>query len=136
MSDNAALLRRWFEEVWNKGRTEAIDEMYAEDCVAHGLGENGGPVEGIEAFKAFHKAFYGAFPDVVVTVEDTICEGDKVAARCSVRGRHTGDTLGFAATNEPAAFSGIAICRVKDGKFVEAWNCFDFLTMHRQLKTI
>jgi predicted ester cyclase len=53
-----------------------------------------------------------------------------------VRGKHTGDSLGFAATQAPVEITGIAIVRVADGKIVEAWNNFDFLTMHRQLGTI
>src|SRR5258705_2695927 len=130
MSENEALIRRWFEEVWNQGRADTIDELYAEDCVAHGLGDTAEPIVGVAAFKSFHQAFHGAFPDITVTVEDTVCEGDKIAARCSVRGKHTGDTLGFAATNEPTEFTGIVIVRVKDGKFVEGWNSFDFMTMH------
>ena len=78
MSDeNKALLRRWFEEVWNKGREEAIDEMFAEDGIAHGLAEDGGqPLRGASGFKPFFRKFRAAFPDIEVVVEDTITEGD------------------------------------------------------------
>ena len=133
-SDNAALIRRWFEEVWNRGREEAIDEMFAEDGVARGLGgESGGDLRGPAEYKPFFRSFRGAFPDIEVVVEDTVSEGDRVAARCSVRARHGGDTLGFAATNRPVEFSGVAIVRIRDGKIVEAWNTFDFMSMFRQL---
>ena len=71
-----------------------------------------------------------------VIVEDQIAEGDLVATRCSVRGKHTGDSLGFAATHSPVEFSGITITRISDGKIVEAWNNFDFMKMYRQLGTI
>jgi predicted ester cyclase len=91
-----------------------------------------GPVD----FKPFHARFRGAFPDIDVIVEDTIAEGDMVVARCSVRGRHTGDQLGVAASNAPVEFTGIAIARVKDGKIVEAWNNFDFLRMNKQIGAI
>ncbi len=132
--DNAAFIRRWFEEVWNKGREEAIDEMFAEDGVAHGLGdEPGHDIRGASEFKPFFRSFRGAFPDIEVVVEDTISEGDRVAARCSVRARHGGDTLGFAATNRPVEFEGISIVRVEGGKIVEAWNNFDFMSMYGQL---
>lgn len=131
---NDALIRRWFDEVWNKGRSDAIDEMFAADGVAHGLSEDSAsPMRGPEGFRAFHAKFHNAFPDMVVTVEDTISEGDKVAARCTVRGKHTGDHLGFAATHAPIEITGIAIVRVHDGKIVEAWNNFDFMTLYRQL---
>jgi steroid delta-isomerase-like uncharacterized protein len=135
--DNKALIRRWFEEVWNKGRAEAIDEMFAADGVANGLSdESGEPLRGPENFKTFFYKFRDAFPDIEVVVEDTIAEGDKVAARCVVRGRHQGDSLGFAATQKPIEFTGIAIVRIEDGQIVEAWNNFDFMSMFQQLGAI
>ena len=135
--DNEVLIRRWFEEVWNKGREDAVDEMFAEDGIAHGLSDDSGdPLRGPAAFKEFHAKFSEAFPDIVVTVEDTIAEGDKVAARCTVRGRHSGDTLGFAATHAPMEITGMSIVRIRGGKIVEGWNNFDFMTMYKQLGAI
>jgi steroid delta-isomerase-like uncharacterized protein len=133
-SDNAALIRRWFEEVWNKGREEAIDELFGEEGVAHGLADEAGePLRGPSGFKPFFRRFREAFPGIEVVVEDTVSEGDKVAARCTVRGRHGGDTLGFTATERPVEFTGIAIVRVSGGKIAEAWNNFDFMSMFQQL---
>ena len=132
--ENSALIRRWFEEVWNKGREEAIDEMFAEDGIAHGLSdESGEPMRGATDYKPFFRKFRNAFPDIEVVVEDTITEGDKVAARCTVRGKHQSDSLGFAATQKPMEITGMTIVRVRDGKIIEAWNNFDFMTMFKQL---
>ena len=128
---NKALIRRWFEEVWNKGRAEAIDELFAPDGVGHGLTPE--PLRGPDNFKPFFHTFKDAFPDIEVVVEDTIAEGDKVVARCTVRGKHQGHTLGFAATQRPVEFTGISITRWRDGQIVEAWNNFDFMTMYQQL---
>lgn len=134
---NKALIRRWFEEVWNKGRADAIGEMLAEDAVVHGLSDDAAkPLRGPAGFLPFHTKFRDAFPNVEVICEDTIAEGDKVVVRCSVRGKHVGDSLGFKATGAQAEFDGIAIVRVKDGKFVEAWNNFDFMKMYKQLGAI
>ena len=72
----------------------------------------------------------------MVTIEDMVAEGDKVAARCSVRGKHSGDSLGFAATNAPVEFTGISIVRIRNGKIVEGWNNFDFMKMNQQLGVI
>jgi len=131
---NKALIHRWFEEVWNQGRAEAIGELLAEDGVIHGLSDDAvKPLKGPADFLPFHAQFREAFPNIEVVVEDTIAEGDKVAVRCSVRGKHEGDSLGFKATGTAAEFDGIAIVRIKDGKFVEAWNNFDFARMYRQL---
>jgi steroid delta-isomerase-like uncharacterized protein len=137
LEENKALLRRWFDEVWNKGRAEAIDEMFAADGVAHGLSDDPEhPLKGGGGFKPFHQTFRGAFPDIEVVIEDMIAEGDKVAVRCSVRGRHAGDNLGVAASNAPVDFTGIAIVRIRDGKIVEAWNNFDFMRMNKQIGAI
>lgn len=134
---NKAMLRRWFEEVWNKGRAEAIDEMLAPDAIAYGLAdEPGKTLTGPADFKPFHTMFIGAFPGINVTVEDIIAEGDLVAARCSVQGQHTGDHLGVAASNSPVEFTGMVFVRIKDGKFVAAWNNFDFLQMNKQIGAI
>ena len=69
-------------------------------------------------------------------IADTVSDGDKIAARCVVRGKHDGDGLGFKATQNETTFTGMCIARVKNGQFVEAWNNFDFLTMHTQLGTL
>lgn len=138
LEQNKALVQRWFDEVWNKGRADAIDEMMAADAVVHGLSDDDmsptliGPV----GFKPFHATFRGAFSNIQVIVEDLIAEGDKVAIRCSVRGKHTGDHLGVAASQAPVEFTGIGIARVKEGKIVEAWNNFDFLKMNRQIGAV
>lgn len=132
--ENKTLILRWFEEVWNQGNSNAIDELLADDGVIHGLVDAGGnPVTGLKAFHEFHDQFRGAFPDINVSVDDVISDGDRVVARCSVRGTHSGEQLGFAATDAPVQFDGIAIVRIKDGKIVEAWNQFDFLQMNKQL---
>ena len=137
LEENKALIRRWFEEVWNKGRADAIAEMMTEDAVAHGLSDDAAkPLRGPQGFLPFHAQFREAFPNIEVVVEDTIAEGDKVVARCSVRGKHVGDSLGFKATGTQAEFDGITIVRIKDGKFIEAWNNFDFMKMYRQLGVI
>ena len=135
MSDqNAALIRRWFEEVWNKGREEVIDELFAAEGIAHGLAdEAGNDLRGPQDYKPFFRKFRSAFPEIEVVVEDTVSEGDKVAARCLVRGKHQSDSLGFAATGQSTEFTGITIVRIEKGKIVEAWNNFDFMTMYKQL---
>lgn len=136
MSDQQeTLLHRWFEEVWNKGRAEAIDEMFASDGIAHGLtDQSGNELKGPEGYKPFFKSFRTAFPDIQITIEDTIVEGDKIAARCTVRGTHRGEGIGIAATDKAVEFTGITIVRVKHGKVVEAWNNFDFMRMFEQVK--
>lgn len=131
--ENVALVYRWFDEVWNKGRAEAIDEMFAADGIAHGLGEVGVDVKGPAAFKPFFEKLRGAFSDFEVTVEDALAEDDKVAARWTARLTHAGDQLGIPATNQQAVVSGMTFARVKDGQIIEAWNNWDIHGLMQQL---
>src|ERR1041384_2921476 len=131
---NKQLLVRWFEEVWNNGRADAIEEMFHENGIAHGLSDDpANPMRGPKDYRPFYLMLREAFPNIEVVVEDMIAEGDKVAARCSVRGQHEGDFLGRAATQSPVAITGITIVRNENGKIVEAWNNFDFMTLHKQV---
>lgn len=66
-------------------------------------------------------------------VEDTVVEGDKIAARCRVLGKHDGHGIGLSPTNQPVEFTGMVVVNVKDGKIVEAWNEFNFMKMYTQL---
>jgi steroid delta-isomerase-like uncharacterized protein len=132
-SENKALIRRWFEEVWTNGRVSAIDEMLAPDAVAHGLGDD---LRGPEGFKPFHAAYRDAFPDVAIQIDDIIAEGDMVAARWTATATHRGNALGFAATGRPATFHGMTFARVSGGQIVEGWNSFDQLGMLRQLGVV
>jgi len=129
-----SFVHRWFEQVWNRQREEAIDEMFAEDGIANGLNDaEGNPLRGPEVFKTLHRAFLSAYPDLQITVEDIIGEGDRIAARCTVRATHTGDGLGVSPTNQPIEFTGMTIVKINDGKITEAWNEFDFMKMYAQV---
>jgi steroid delta-isomerase-like uncharacterized protein len=136
MEDNKTIGRRWFEEVWNQRSTEAIDRRMAADCVVHGLEQSGRDLNGPAEFKPFHQAFLNAFGDLHITVDDVIEEGDRIAIRWTATGRHTGDGLGFPATNKQMHVSGVTIARIRDGKLVEGWNNFDALTMLQQLGAV
>lgn len=128
------VLHRWFEEVWNQGREEVIDELLAEGTVLNGLNDaEGNPLCGTEGFKTMYRAFRSAFSDLHVTIEDTVREGDKIAIRCSVRAVHSGEGLGITAKNQTVEFTGLGIAKIKDGQIVEVWNEFDFMKMYAQL---
>jgi len=133
----ATLVHEWFGEVWNTRDAKAIDRLLDKDGVAHGITDaNGKELRGPEEFKVFHQRFLKAFPNLTVDVEDAISEGDRIAARCIVRGKHDGDGLGFAATGRQTEFTGMCIIRLREGKIVEAWNNFDFVKMHSDLGTL
>jgi steroid delta-isomerase-like uncharacterized protein len=133
--DGKAIVRRWFEEVWNQKRDGTIDELMAPQAVFHGLGAD--PVHGPDNFKLFRAAFLDALPDIRVRVEDVIAEGNLVAVRYSVTGTHLGDGLGVPATNKPVKITGMGFARHDDhGAIVEAWNNFDELSLFKQVNAV
>ena len=76
--ENKALVQRWFDEVWNKGRADAIDEMFDEYGIAHGLSDDPSkPITGPRDFRPFHTVFRDAFPNMMIVVEDMVAEGDR-----------------------------------------------------------
>ncbi len=115
---------RWFEEVWNKSRREAIDEMFPEDCVLRdGRNEYRGPAE----FKRFYDALRAQLSDVRVTPLETISEGDMVCMRWSSTAKHL-------STGKHLEVTGMSILRFKDGRFVEAWQNWDQHGLLQQLE--
>jgi steroid delta-isomerase-like uncharacterized protein len=136
LAANKALIARWFEEVWNQGRTELIDEMRARETVATGLADGSQESRGPEPFKAFYTNLRIAFPDLRVTVDDVLAEGDKVAARISIGGTHMGDALGAPPTGKTVQFSGIILARIEDGKIVQSWNSLDLLSLLKQIGAV
>ena len=125
--------RRWFEEVWNQRRREAIGEMMIPDAVIH---DGGTVARGSKVFGEFFDRMTSAFPNLHVLVEDTISEGEMLCVRWSSTGKHSGQGLGIDPTGITIDITGISIMRVSDGKFVEAWQNWDMLGMMQQLKAI
>ena len=120
--------------MWDEGREEAIDRLLAPDAKLYGLsGPGGPPLVGPAGFKPVFRTFREAFGDLTIAVERTVTEGDTVAVYCHVTGRHVGDALGGKPTNRSVDLYGVAIGRVQNGRLVEGWNVFDFLTMYQQI---
>jgi steroid delta-isomerase-like uncharacterized protein len=128
-----ALVRRWFEEVWNQGRESTIDELFLPDAVAHGLGDSEADVRGPAEFKVFVKNMRSSIPDTHVRIDDIICEGDRVAVRVTLEGTHTGDGLGVPPSGRKVSIQGMVIARMEGGRIVEGWNSYDQLGLLRQI---
>jgi steroid delta-isomerase-like uncharacterized protein len=133
--ENSALIRRWFEEVWNKGRMEAIDEMASPDIVGHGQAQHDTDI-GMAEFKPFVVALRNAFPDMKVVIDQTIEQGDKVVARWTSTMTHKGEFLGFAPTGKKATITGTSIQRISNGKIVEGWDNWDQLGLLVQIGAV
>lgn len=107
--------------------------MYSSDYVA--LDSNGG-LRGPEGFKLIVSLTRTGFPDIHVTIDEQIAEGDKVVTRWTAEGTHRGDLWGLPPTGKRAVFTGIGISRIVDGKYAEGRVLMDSLGMMRQLGVI
>ena len=128
---NKAVIRRIYEEVWNKGNMATVDEVRAVDFVYHGPG--GMEERGRAGLKEFVTKFRTAFPDACTTVENMVAEGDYVALRTSTTGTHRGDWTGIAPTGKRVTLTCNILSRFVGGKQVEVWEEFDRLSLLQQL---
>jgi steroid delta-isomerase-like uncharacterized protein len=133
--ENSSLIRRWFEEVWNKGRMEAIDEMASPDVVGHGQAQHATDI-GLKEFKPFVRALRGAFPDMKINIDYVIEQGDKVVARWTAIMTHKGEFLGFAPTGKKVTVTGTTTQRISGGKIVEGWDNWDQLGLLVQIGAV
>ena len=132
---NKLLVRRWFEQVWNQKSEAAIDEMFDPKGKSHGFPDPDSVLLGPEAFKAVHRTFCGAFPDLHVDIEDVITEGDRVAVRWRVAMTHSGgDQLGFPATGKKGTLGGSSFLIVKNNQIMEGWNQMDLQALMQKLQ--
>jgi steroid delta-isomerase-like uncharacterized protein len=126
--ENKALARRAWELADNP---DILEEVYAPDVVWH---EPDQEIRGLEQAKKFVSAYKTAFPDMKITVEDVIAEGDKLVSRVTLRGTHQGKTEEFGPpTGRQIEGGGITISRIEGGKIVEDWDSYDNLTTLQQL---
>jgi len=137
MSDqNKALARRAIEEVWNQANLGLIDELVAPNATFHDANVPGGTFSGPEGMKQLVQIYRGAFPDVRMTINDQIAEGDQVVTRWTATGTHKGELMGIAPTGKYATVTGVDIDRYQDGKVVEAWASYDMLGLLQQLGVV
>ena len=131
---NKAIIRRFWEEVFNGRKLSLIDELFTNDWVYHGVG--GLKVYGPEGLKQFLTAYHNAFPDIQVKVENLIAEGDKVVSHVTSRGTHKGELMGIAPTGKQVTVPVICISRFVDDKIGENWEIIDLFGMLQQLDVI
>ena len=127
-----ALIRRYYEELWNAWDAAAIDELIAPDIEFRG--SIGRVVHGIEEFRDYVAQIRAAFPDFHNEIEELIAEDDRVVARLTYSGTHRGAILGLAATGKRIRYDGIAIFTIRDGKIVRAFVLGDVDALKRQLR--
>ena len=129
--DNIGLVRRFTEEVWNKGNMAVCDELLSPKIKTRDpLFKE---LDGIDAAKRQILAFRTAFPDFHVTIDDAGAIGDKVYVRWTATGTHRGSLMGMPPTNRKGINSGITYNRLENGKFAEAYYVWDVYGMLEQM---
>ena len=134
-ANNKAVATRVFEEIFNQGKFQVADEIYAPDFRNHGLHQSLDLKTDQDAVHAEKKAF----PDLRMSVEEMVAEDDKVAVLWTFRGTHTGSGYeGLPPTGTPVELRGITIWRILDGRISEEWTSWSdtaaYLRMLIQLK--
>lgn len=129
MSDTYKIIvRRSFEEIWNKRNLAIVDELYAPHYIGH-IAASAEPIRGPEALKSFAAMFQFAFPDIHFVIEDQVAEGSKVASRWTVYGNQQRMLKGILPRGTVISLSGISIQQLDEGKIIESWDNWDALPL-------
>jgi predicted ester cyclase len=129
-AENEAIVRRFFEELWNAGDLAVVDDIVAPHHVHHvGDDVRHGP-EGVRQMAAYLR---GAFPDLHFVLEDVLSDGDRVAVRWTATGSQTGPFLDLEPTGRHARWTGMDMVRLHDGQLVELWANADGAALWEQL---
>jgi steroid delta-isomerase-like uncharacterized protein len=133
-SANRELVHRWFEEVWNKQSEDAINQMFAPGGKAYGFPQADSVLIGPDKFKEIHRFFLSAFPDIHITIHDTICEDERVAVTWVANMTHLGDTFGFAPTFQKVSLQGCSVLVVRNGQIQDGKNYMEMEALIQRLK--
>jgi steroid delta-isomerase-like uncharacterized protein len=132
--DNKAKTRRFMDEAFNKGNMKVADELLSPNIVEHNPFPGQEP--GVQGFKKGLTELRQAFPDLHITVDDMLADGDKVIIRSTMTGTHKGSFMNMPATGKQIKVEGIDIVRIKDGQAVDHWGITDIMTMMQQLGAV
>lgn len=136
MSENNKAIVRRYREIHNNNEMDKLNEVLSSDFEPHTF-MPGMPWNGVESARQVHLLGKASFPDMKVTTEDLIAEGDKVVERWTQTQTHTGESfMNIPASGKPISFTGISIYRIADGKIVEHWANMDMFGMMAQLGAI
>jgi steroid delta-isomerase-like uncharacterized protein len=132
--ETTALVRRYYDEVFNRRKPELVDQLAVADYVEHDPFPGQG--DGIRDLRARVQLILDAMNPLQFTVEDTVAEGDRVVVRWTQSATQTGPFLGLPPTGRTANFAGIDIHRLRDGRLAEHWHVVDLYGLLQQLGAI
>jgi steroid delta-isomerase-like uncharacterized protein len=130
VEQNKAIVRRFVDEIFVQGRKESVDELLADDFVAHTWPSTGHPKDDL---KGAIDRVAGGLADSEFTIHDLIAEGDRVAVRLTTAATQVGEFMGMPPSGKRYSIEEIHIFRLRDGKVIEHWHQFDQMGMMRQL---
>ena len=133
--DNKAIIRRLYEEVWNKRKLEVISEIISPSHALHAPNISGSSI-GPEAYKRQLLLFLAGYSDLHFTIEDSIAENDKVVACWIFSGTHRGNFMGIPATNKKVCVDGMTVHHLAGGKIMDSYANWDALGMMQQLGVV
>lgn len=132
---NKAIVQRYYDQIWNNGRLDLVEEFIAED-----FSEDNGPsipgLNGRDALKAVIGGIRASLPDLQIALHDVVAEGNKVVTRTTFTATHQGELMGIPATGKQLEVSGAAIFRLENARIAELWNFLDNLSMMQQLGVV
>ena len=133
--ENKALVRRWFEELFNEGNLDVADEIISSDHLEHDPTLPDLPI-GPEGQKQLVSLYRSAFPDARITIEEQAAEEDTIVTRWTGRGTHQGELMGVAPTGEQVTITRVVVNHVSEGKIEESWSNYDALGMLQQIGAV
>ena len=133
--ENSALIRRWFEEVWNKGRMEAIDEMASPDVIGHGQAQHDTDI-GLHEFRIFAVALRARISRYEVVIDQTLEQGDSVVARWTATMTHRASFWDSQQRGRKPRLPALRFSGSSDGKIVEGWDNWDQLGLLVQIGAV
>lgn len=135
LEQNGKIIQRYFEEVWNQGKLDILDEILDPTYINHSPGMPN-PPPGPAGLKPIIAGLRKAFPDLHFTIENMVVTEQQVAIHCTMRATHQDDLFGLPATGKKVVVNQMQIERIENGKIIEHWRQSDDLGMMKQLGQI
>ena len=132
---NTHLIKRYFDEVWNNGKLEVLDDIISPDYINHNPGMPS-PIPGPDGLKPIVAGVRKAFPDLKYVIENMVVSDYQVAIQTTMHGTHSGDFFGIAPTHKVIRVTQMQIERIVSSKIVEHWRVTDELMLLKQLGQI
>jgi steroid delta-isomerase-like uncharacterized protein len=132
LEKNKDFIKVYTEDFWNKHNIAAFEKYFSSDFIIH----NANGDMNAEQYKGLCQAYFAAFPDMHVTTDYLVAEGDRVVKVWTVNSTHQGELMGIPASGKTIVIKGIEMFRIADGKIAELWVSMDDLGMMQQLGVI